>query len=144
MIAGVAGGLADYFEIDVVLLRIMFLLLLLFGGGGILAYVILWIVAPKEPWGSSYASTENPNSQQKAEFGEELRPEEEKPKTRSQVSNTSLFTGIALIVIGLFFLVNRMFPWFRLEEFWPLLLIIGGAFIIDPNLLKSKTTKDEI
>lgn len=50
MIAGVCGGLAEYFDIDPVIIRILFFILLLPGGlPGLLPYIILWIVVPKEP-----------------------------------------------------------------------------------------------
>ncbi len=142
MIAGVAGGLADYFDVDVVLFRLMFVLLVLFGGGGVLAYVILWIVAPQEPLVTVFTKDgqpANPNPEP-----ETVVPETEKQNVQAKSSNASLFAGIALIVIGLLFLANRMLPWFRFEEFWPLILIVGGVLILDPNLLKSKNYKDEI
>ncbi len=41
---GVCAGLSDYFEIDVVLMRIIWLLLILFAGSGLLAYIIVAIV----------------------------------------------------------------------------------------------------
>jgi phage shock protein C len=48
MIAGVAGGLAKYFEVDPVIVRVIFLVLLLAGGGGFLAYLVGWIAIPME------------------------------------------------------------------------------------------------
>jgi len=48
MIAGVCGGLAKYFGIDAVLVRILFVVFALAGGPGILLYIILWIVMPEE------------------------------------------------------------------------------------------------
>ena len=48
IIAGVAGGLAEYFQVDVVLIRILWLIAVFVGGGGILAYIIAWIVIPEE------------------------------------------------------------------------------------------------
>lgn len=48
-IAGVCAGFADYFELDVTLVRIIWLLVALFGGGGFIAYIIAWIVMPLEP-----------------------------------------------------------------------------------------------
>lgn len=47
-IAGVAGGLGEYFGLDPTLLRIGFVLFAFFGVGE-LAYLILWVVMPKEP-----------------------------------------------------------------------------------------------
>ena len=46
-IAGVCGGLAQYFDIDATLVRVVFVLLALFSGGGLLLYVILWLVMPQ-------------------------------------------------------------------------------------------------
>jgi len=48
MVAGVCGGLAKYFDIDVTIVRVLFVLFALAGGPGILAYIILWIVMPEE------------------------------------------------------------------------------------------------
>lgn len=48
MIAGVCAGVANYFNIDVVLVRILFVLFALAGGPGVLAYIILWIVMPED------------------------------------------------------------------------------------------------
>lgn len=48
-IAGVCGGLAEYFDIDATAVRLATLLLILFGGLSIWVYIILWIVIPEEP-----------------------------------------------------------------------------------------------
>lgn len=53
MIGGVAGGIAEYFEVDPTLVRIIFVLLLLPGFfPGILLYMILWAIIPPEPVGA--------------------------------------------------------------------------------------------
>ena len=48
-IGGVCGGLAEYFNIDSLLVRIGFVVLLFGFGTGLLAYLLLWILAPKSP-----------------------------------------------------------------------------------------------
>ena len=50
MIGGVCGGLADYFGVDVALIRLGFVLaeLLTGGAGGIVVYVVLWALMPEE------------------------------------------------------------------------------------------------
>lgn len=48
-VAGVAGGLAEYFNIDSTLVRLIFLIMTVFGGNGLLLYIILWVVMPEEP-----------------------------------------------------------------------------------------------
>jgi phage shock protein C len=49
MIAGVCGGIAEYFAIDPVVVRLIAFILLLPGGlPGFLPYIVLWIVVPEE------------------------------------------------------------------------------------------------
>ena len=47
--AGVCGGLAEFFGLDVSLIRIATLILILFGGLSIWVYIILWLIVPKAP-----------------------------------------------------------------------------------------------
>ena len=44
-IAGICSGIGDYFEIDPVIIRLLFLLGF-FLGGGLIVYIIGWIVIP--------------------------------------------------------------------------------------------------
>ena len=48
-IAGVCSGLADYFDVDVTIIRVAFVVAVMAGLSGILAYLILWIVVPAKP-----------------------------------------------------------------------------------------------
>lgn len=48
-VAGVCGGLGQYFNVDVTLIRVLFIVLAVFGGAGILIYVAMWIIVPREP-----------------------------------------------------------------------------------------------
>jgi phage shock protein PspC (stress-responsive transcriptional regulator) len=48
MIAGICGGLGEYFEIDPTFIRLLWILAIFVMGGGILAYFIAWIVVPKK------------------------------------------------------------------------------------------------
>ena len=49
MLGGVCGGIAEYFELDPTIIRVLFVLFSVFAGGGILAYIILWLIIPQEP-----------------------------------------------------------------------------------------------
>ena len=46
-IGGVCGGLAEYFGIDSLIVRIIFVVLVVGYGVGLLAYLLLWLLAPK-------------------------------------------------------------------------------------------------
>ncbi len=49
MIAGVCGGLGEYFNMDPTFIRFLWIVFTLAGGSGILAYIIAWIVIPQHP-----------------------------------------------------------------------------------------------
>lgn len=48
MLAGVCGGLAKYFDLDSTLIRLAFAFAAVFAGTGIIAYLVMWIIVPKE------------------------------------------------------------------------------------------------
>jgi phage shock protein C len=48
-LAGVCGGLAQYFNIDPTLVRVLFVVFAVLGGPGLVVYLVLWIVVPEEP-----------------------------------------------------------------------------------------------
>ena len=54
MIAGVCGGLAEYFDVDSSLIRLAVLFVFLFQGVGLIAYIIAWLVMSEEPVENEY------------------------------------------------------------------------------------------
>jgi phage shock protein C len=56
-IAGVCGGFAEYLEVDVTLVRLVWLAALFLGGWGFIAYIVAWIVMPLEPLPTHASST---------------------------------------------------------------------------------------
>jgi phage shock protein PspC (stress-responsive transcriptional regulator) len=49
MLAGVCGGLAEYFQVDPTIIRLLWVLFSLCGGSGLLAYIVAAIIIPKGP-----------------------------------------------------------------------------------------------
>ena len=49
-LAGICGGIADYFDVDSALVRLIYLLLTFFSAGfpGLMIYLVLWLVMPKD------------------------------------------------------------------------------------------------
>ncbi len=130
MIGGVCGGLAEYFDVDPVIVRLIFVLAVIFGGSGILAYLILWIIIPQRPYIiTPYNSqSKDENSEQKNEtksnFESNINPVSYRKK------GTTSLAGILLIVIGVIFLMDNFIPHFHFKDFWPLILIGLGIAII--------------
>jgi phage shock protein C len=52
-LAGVCGGLAQYFNLDATLIRVLFIVLAVLGGSGLVLYLAMWIIVPNEPQGAA-------------------------------------------------------------------------------------------
>lgn len=47
-LSGVCGGIAEYFDVDATLIRLLWVLFTAFGGAGILAYIVAALIMPKK------------------------------------------------------------------------------------------------
>jgi phage shock protein C len=74
-LAGVCGGLAEYFSIDVTLVRVIFVILALFGLGGVIIYLVLWVIVPPQPTAGELEMMDHVIEQEMAE--EKAVPEAE-------------------------------------------------------------------
>ncbi len=61
-IAGVCGGIAEYFDIDATLVRLIWACLIIFAGVGLWIYIIAAIVLPKNPGYTPYQDVNNQNN----------------------------------------------------------------------------------
>jgi len=143
MIWGVCGGLAEYFNIDPTIVRLVAILSILCGGFGIVAYIIMAIVVPLE--GSTTAQPEQTvkenvqeMKQTATEIGKEIQStfgkeaSKESQPAGSYHRSVSIL-GIIIIVIGVIFLVATLggfWGWFHWVFIWPVILIIIGLLII--------------
>ncbi|HZR54821.1 MAG TPA: PspC domain-containing protein [Streptosporangiaceae bacterium] len=55
MVAGVAGGVAEYLDVDPNLVRLGFAALTIFVGAGVLLYLVAWVILPEESEDTSIA-----------------------------------------------------------------------------------------
>lgn len=69
MLAGVCGGIGEYFAVDPTLVRLVFVLLGVFTGVGVLAYIVLWIVVPEEGGRPLYEEWKSEGETEAAEAG---------------------------------------------------------------------------
>lgn len=149
-LGGVCGGLADYFNIDPVLVRIIFVLVFIYGGAGLLVYLILWIVIPKEPLDFfKYTSTPGSGSPGGADQPEPPKEDQSAPYTgivdterENRKKNGALIGGIILVAVGTLFLFDNLIDFFSFHDFWPAVLVIAGVAIIlssiNPNKKKNE------
>jgi|UniRef100_A0A7V3E711 phage shock protein PspC (stress-responsive transcriptional regulator) len=131
MLGGVCGGLGEYFDIDPVIIRVLFVIAVLFGGGGILAYIILWIVIPQRPFTiPKYDS--NSEIKNESQTGAQSENTFREFVVQKRKMNKNSLAGIILIFLGTLFLLDNFVPRFSFHDFWPLILIgIGFALILN-------------
>jgi phage shock protein PspC (stress-responsive transcriptional regulator) len=137
MIAGVCGGIAEYFGIDSTLVRLLAVLIVFLGGVGVVAYIIAWIIIPKNPEQiSDEAFNKREDIKEKVKKGaknviEEVKGHfESEESTNGSEKNKRILGGIIVIVIGLIFLLSSFFPWVGWGNLWPIILIAVGIAIM--------------
>jgi phage shock protein C len=122
VIDGVCGGIAEYFDADPVLIRIIFVLFFFFGGSAILAYIIGIVIMPVRPVDKTNLKSSN-----------------ETPIEKAPQNKNTLLIGIIFIIIGIFFLMGNI-PFFSIYYYWikrhfwdillPSILILIGISIV--------------
>jgi len=127
---GVAGGLGDYFSLDPILVRIIFVIITFATGVGILLYIILWIVIPEEPFEIAYKINTETAGTGTAENTSSNLPPFEQFQTQPQRSKGSIIAGVILIGIGLVFFADRFIPTFRFGDIFPIVLVLIGVALI--------------
>lgn len=152
---GVCGGLGQYFNIDPVLVRVIFIVLTLVSGvgPGIIAYIIMAIVIPPEGSISTPRESLRENVQEMKKSAEDLGREikagieaerKHHEHTHEQAVHPPVseshrgrdILGIVLIIVGVIFLLStlKMVDWprwlFLWAFFWPVLLIVIGLIIV--------------
>ena len=113
MIAGIAGGLGDYLNIDPVLVRLAIVVLAI-TGVGIPAYIIGWFIISEEPYPGA---------------GAEAGPEGKAYDRPTASMGPRFVAGIVLIVIGTSLLLRWAIPAFS-HVFWPIAVIAAGAGLL--------------
>ncbi len=115
---GVCGGIGEYFNIDPVTVRLLWIVLVIFGGTGVLAYIIAMLIIPRNPGDLSE---------------EEVTPEKGEPIIYSQ-----RFWGVILVVAGFLLLFGLVGPvggifsglaFLMGHILWPILIIGMGFYL---------------
>jgi phage shock protein PspC (stress-responsive transcriptional regulator) len=116
VIAGVASGLAAYFGIDPIIVRLLFVLVVLMGGSGVLIYIILWLIMPM-----AHSSTEKLQMR-----GEPVTLESVNEIVREKVNEVKANKGTFRKIIGFPFVIIGLI----LRKVLPILQKILGIVLI--------------
>lgn len=129
VLAGVCGGLGEYFNVDPTLIRVAFIIMCFGGGAGVLAYVVLWLVIPER------GQEGKPLDERAQAAAEEMKTKAEgvvqDVRKQDRTSGRMIF-GVILIALGVMALGNSIIPWhwMRWDIFWALIIVAIGASII--------------
>lgn len=147
VIAGVCGGIGEYFDIDPSVVRIIFIVLAFATGSGIILYVILWLVIPgatssaqtigETTMREGFQEMGNKYQEVKSKIEQELK-DEEKPQpaptqTTTPSSNTGTnWLGVILILLGSWLFLKNFgfFRFFDIGRLWPIILIVIGVYVL--------------
>ena len=153
MIAGVAGGIAEYFNVDPTLIRLLFILTMV-SGVSIVLYIAGMILIPERPvYQSGQTSSETEKeaiedlkkaAKSLAEAGGEvaqdvaesiresidkLRKSQSKEKVPEQ-NDSSKTLGIILIIVGGLLFIKVLLPTLQWNVFLPIILVAAGRGLI--------------
>ena len=135
VIAGVCAGLADYFKIDLALMRVLFVVATICGSFGFWMYIILWIVVPEE---YSLESGTNDRAYSRS-YGHDdtidITPKDETDgKDDKKSVNGAMIASMVLIFIGLVALIDNFTPLAWIWKLWPVPIIIIGVILLINSL----------
>jgi len=134
MLAGVAGGMAEYFDLDPSVVRIVWALLVVALGAGILLYIVAAIVIPEEPLGAAAAGdpmasdASGPTSSATGGPAPNVMSGRGGPGHRE--SSGAIVFGVVLVVAGAWFLLRQYIPSLDDRFVWPSVLVVIGIFLI--------------
>ena len=133
-LSGVAGGMAEFFDVDPVLVRLGWVVLTVVTGGiGLLVYLVLVIVTPNgSQAGSGMEGTADSPSDESVESEDETQPGDSL-SGRHLVRNG---LGVGLIIIGMIVLLGNLgvFESVRWDIVWPVVIVVLGAAILLPSI----------
>jgi phage shock protein C len=133
---GVCGGLGEYFEVDSLILRILFILLTFTGGSGIIIYIILAIIIP-DGEGQKLKNKEVKEVISEAQEKTQDLAEEIK-KNGNWIKSVKNIIGLIIVFIGLNILFEQVFKFspfafINWASLWALIIVLIGVKIIFSN-----------
>lgn len=124
VIGGVCGGLADYLDVDPVIVRLVCVLLFFMKAVGVISYIICMIIIPEAPYGyynKKETTFEGDYSSGYAYDNNASHNRDEKNK---------MILGIGLVALGAFIFAKKFLNWLDFSNFGGIILILAGLYII--------------
>ncbi len=138
VLGGVAAGFGNYFGVDPVLVRLVFILLAFLNGFGLVAYAVGWVIMPRE--GEAVVEAGAKETAPVDRLVERVRQAGERVADEFQrlpvdAGRGRVVAGTILILLGVLFLLDRLSWWYwprwaRLANLWPIIIIVIGVSLI--------------
>jgi phage shock protein C len=129
MLAGVAGGLAEYTGLDPSLVRILWLVSVFFWGAGVLLYIAMAIIVPLEPITPEAAA---------AHAADVAAGIAAPHRHREGSGRVVTFIGVVLLIIGSLAMIDAYLPgWATWRQLWPLLFLGAGGFLVVTSMRRN-------
>lgn len=119
--SGVCGGIAEYFDVDPVLVRIAFVIAFFVNGIGLIAYIVGMIAMPKPDYRNYYppaAQTDGNDNEHISAVAPEMKKEK------------SPVFGFVLVALGILLLLHNFFSFITMKAMFPVVIIALGAAIL--------------
>lgn len=142
MLAGVAGGLAEIWDADPSVVRIVWALLaVLTGGIALVVYIVMAIVVPEEDVVWPATGTPAAAGDVTAEAAPVVDPQAARREARAARraargdggglgTSGAMIGGLVLVAVGAFFLIREFLPEIDFDWFWPAMLIVLGVVLL--------------
>lgn len=134
-VGGVCAGIADYFEFDSIVVRILAVLFtgLTLGALGIV-YIVMWATVPLERETPAPYDVK-PESAESSAFGcvdclESISNDEKRPAGLSLLARLAVAAGLMLLFLMVAMNVSPLVPGTQWWQFWPLIMLMAGLCLI--------------
>jgi phage shock protein C len=141
VLAGVAGGMAEAYDLDPALVRVGWALLtLLTGGVFLVVYIVMALVVPLRPASVTLWATAGAGGGTGTEPGPGTDTSDPTQPPMSRVGSRgthdrngmagAVVLGAILVVVGMVFLARQLIPAINFGQIWPIIAIAGGLLLI--------------
>jgi phage shock protein PspC (stress-responsive transcriptional regulator) len=150
MLFGVAGGMAEWMDLDPAIVRLVWALLILAGGVGLLLYIVAAIVIPEAPYmlGAAPGAPGSPGQPGPAVTGDPAAANQaqwearqaRRAARREGSRSAGMIFGLVLVIAGAWFLIARYVPTLDTSWFIPGVLIVVGIALVLGAMGRSRNT----
>ena len=136
ILGGVAAGMAEYFDVDPTLVRLLWALSF-FAGFGIPAYIVAWVIIPLDPSCKSKKTGADEIKDKAEQVAQDIRnavKDSQDSKRAVRHDDFRFWLGLIVIFFAVTLLFQSLFGFSLWHNFWPIVLVAIGAVLIATSM----------